>query len=56
MRGRVRIHTDRVKAELGQTVDQSAIATAEVKDPRTASEHRSENRVEVLPPPIVGHP
>lgn len=46
--GRARIHADGVKAKLGQSVDKAAIATAEIKDPRTAGEHRSDNRVEVF--------
>jgi hypothetical protein len=53
--GRVRIHADRGKAKLGQTVDQSTIATAEVQDPRTASELRRDSGIEVLPPPVVSH-
>jgi hypothetical protein len=54
--GRAGIHADRIKAELGQTIDQCAIATAEVKDPRTPRQHRRDNRVQVVPPPVVGHP
>lgn len=55
MRGRARIHSEGVKAKLGEPLDQPAIAAADVQDPRPVSDHRRDNPVEVLPPSVRGH-
>src|SRR5580704_17754464 len=55
MSGSGRIHAESVKAKFSQAVNQSAVTTPNVKDARAYGKHRRDGRVEVLPPPRVGH-
>jgi len=52
---RVWIHTVRVEARFGETIDQPAIPAAKVEHPRARRKGCSDNRIELPPPPIVGH-
>jgi hypothetical protein len=49
------IRAERGEAKLGQAVNKSAVTASDIEDARARGDRRPEDRVEILPPPRIGH-
>lgn len=52
---RLWILTECVEAPFGETINQPAVAAADVENSRAWGECRTDKRIKFLPPPVIGH-